>query len=290
MGNLTTNRATKAAYFTELDGSHITPFQFTPNELDFKESGKYTDRLSTGEYFPDMVWISGSANDFKIRMFIDRTMESFVSSDINADPFSSIKKLNSRYNDGNTLQILSLITAISNGNNPSGFLNDFRSAGGGKGNKVPMTSHSMSPDFKQNQISDGIGVIKDLENILYFVRPKGLRIDQQSTQSKISLYNPNPNGGVQTQLSTVKYQDFQKKRFVPPPMARFYYGSFWREGYIKEVSYKLTCMNSELVPRRMDAEITFGCVRWGYLTELVSPYDGTDAIDSVKSNNLNGIS
>ncbi len=96
MSNITTDRAVKKAYFSDLSGGHIIEFQFSPHQLDFSEGGNYADRVVTGNYFTDLVWISGRPNKFTVQLFIDRTQESYFVDNFNQDPFSEISRFPNR--------------------------------------------------------------------------------------------------------------------------------------------------------------------------------------------------
>ena len=272
MTNLTTDRATKKAYFTDLDGGHIFEFQFSPNELDFKEGGQYVDMVMTGNFFTDLIWISGVPNRFNLRVFIDRTQESYVVEDYNQDPFSAIIRFPSARPRMSSYDATSMIMGLKQS---SGLSTSFKKDYQGGGNSVDPSKYSSSPDFKQSQMDGASGVLKDLEALMYYVRPKGLKL------SEITI-----------QQGQVSVKDFPTGRFVPPPMIRFYYGAMWREGYLINVDYNLSVMNNILVPRRLDANLTIACTRWGYLNELGSSAieNATDSYDTplTGSNNTNG--
>jgi len=252
MSNLTVDRAVKKAYFSDLEGGHILEFQFSPSELDFSEGGQYADRVMTGNYFTDLIWISGRPTKFNVQLFIDRTQESYTVDNYNQDPFDSFKRFpNSNPRYGN-FDIVNLINGIKNSNTSSGFATSFKKAGDKGANEVQPSTYTASPHYKQSSFEENVGVIKDLEALMYYVRPKGFKLGEITIQTD----------------GNVSVKDFEQGRFMPPPMVRFYYGSFWREGYITEVKYNLSVMNKLLVPRRMDATIEMACTQWGYLNEL----------------------
>lgn len=243
MSNLTTDRAVKKAYFTALDGSHTLEFQFAPSELDFMEGGGFVDRLPTGSYFNELTWISGKPTNFRLRMFIDRTQESYIVEDYNQDPFEQIRRFPNRTPMFNADNILNFIEGIKNALIPREQGLEIR--------LVP-SNYSASPEFKQRSSGNNSGVIPDLEALLYYVRPKGLKLSEITIQKE----------------GSIKMTDFEQGRFTPPPMIRFYFGNIWKEGYITEVNYNLSVMNKQLTPRRLDADIKIACTRWGYLNDM----------------------
>ena len=254
MSNITIDRAVKRAYFSGLSGENILEFQFSPAELNFVEGGRYVDRIPTGSYFNQPAWVSGKASDFSLRMFIDRTQESYTAENYNEDPFQGVTRFPSRIPLVNSLDIAQLIRGIVTGNTSSGFQSSFKKKHEGKHNEVAPSNYSASPHYRQSAFNEGAGVISDLESLLYFVRPKGLRLSELTIEED----------------GKINIEDFDVARFTPPPKVRFYQGSIWREGYMVEVAYNLSVMNKQLVPMRMDARIKIACTNWGYLNELSS--------------------
>lgn len=274
MSNLTTDRATKKAYFTDLDGGHLLEFQFAPFELNFEEGGRFVDRLPTGRYFNELVWISGKPTEFNLQMFIDRTQESYVSENFDQDPFSDVRRFPNRNPVYGFLDIVGLIEGIKNSNTSSGFATSFKKKNQQGANEVAPSNYSASPHYVQRQFDEGSGVIPDLEALLYYVRPKGMKLSEATIHKD----------------GSVKVTDYEQARFTPPPMIRFYYGNLWREGYVIEVKYNLSVMNKLLVPKRMDADIKIACTNWGYLNEMGSgSIDGAiDAYDTIPNKSNNG--
>lgn len=262
--NLTTDRAVKKAYFSDFFGDNIVEFQFAPHELDFSEGGQYADRVVTGNFFTDLIWISGRPTKFSVQMFIDRTQESFISDQYNQDPFANFKRFPNSNPRLSGFDIYNMVQGLKQGSSSSGFATSFKRGNTKEdGNEVAPSNYSASPQFSQSQFNEATGVIKDLEAILYYVRPRGLKLSEITIEG--------------TQV--VSIGDYKQNRFVPPPKVRFYYGAFWREGYITEVKYNLSVMNKLLVPRRLDATIEMACTSWGYLNEI-----GNSAIDGAKPN------
>lgn len=251
-----TERATKKAYLTDLNGGNVIDFQFTPEELEFFEGGRFADRQSVGEYHTDYIWISGKPNKFNLKMWVDRTQEAFATGVVNVDPFADSSRFpgvaNRKYTN---FDLVNLVRGIRNGSTSSGFQSTFFKPKATEGNSVDPSIYSFNPDFPQDVIQNNIkGVYYDLERLLYYVRPQGFKLSSGtiSTDGVVSLTN------------------FSQTRFMPPPMVRFFYGNSWSEGYIEEVKYSLTAMNKQLVPRRLEADISFLRTRWGYLEELAS--------------------
>lgn len=254
MSNLTTDRAVKKAYFSDLSGGHIIEFQFSPHQLDFSEGGNYADRVMTGHFFTDLIWISGRPTKFKVQLFIDRTQESYFVENYNQDPFAELHRFPNRNPKYLNFDVVNLAKGIASGNTSSGFASSFKGADTRGANTVSPSVYSASPHYKQSEFDENVGVLKDLEALLYYVRPDGLKLSEATFK----------NDG------SVSIRDFEQRRFVPPPMVRFYYGAIWREGYMINVDYNLSVMNKLLVPKRLDAEIEFACTKWGYLNEVNS--------------------
>ena len=264
---MATDRATKKAYFTDLDGNNVVDFQFTPEALNFSEGGRFADRISTGQYFTDYIWISGKPSKFSLNIWVDRTSESMSSGETNVDPFEELvrrpKRLFPRLGDIKD----DLIQGIKNSAGNSGFLSAIlKKPFATEGNSIDPSVYSATPDFSQSMYSETKGVYYDLEKLLYFVRPLGLSLGTAVTQTNGSL----------------KISDYTQARFTPPPMVRFFYGNTWAEGYFEEVDYSLTVMNKLLVPRRLEADITFLRTKWGYLDEVGL---GVEAVDYNKVGN-----
>ena len=265
--NLTTDRATKKAYFSDLGGGHIIDFQFTPDELILSEGGRFADRITTGEHITDYIWLSGKPNKINLKMWVDRTQESVDFDSADTDPFSDIKRFprvnNPRFTN---FDVVNLVRGISK-DSLGGI---FRKKGNFTANKIDPSIYVATPDFKQDLLSDNVGVYKDVEALLHFVRPLGFKLGSAT----IGV------GGV------TKISDFKQARFTPPPIVRFFYGSSWMEGYIEEVKYSLTAMNKQLVPRRLEADISFLRTNWGYLSEVSSSVDASE-FSSIGNQNKN---
>ena len=252
MKTLTTDRAIKRAYFTDGEGGNMLEFQFAPFELEFTEGGRFSDRIQVGNYFNNMMWISGRPMEFNLDMFIDRTQESFTADEINNDPFANIKRFSHTTPKYFNFDIVNLVKGIISGNSSSGFQSSFKKRYTGDGNTVEPSTYTASPHYEQKNINGDVGVLNDLEKLLYYVRPMGLKLASAELNSD----------------GVVKLTDYEQSRFTPPPKFRFYYGSMWREGYILEIKYKLSVMNKLLVPQRLEARIKLGCTRMGYFNEV----------------------
>lgn len=245
-------RATKKAYITDLNGGNIVDFQFTPEELDFFEGGRFADRSSVGNYHTDYIWISGQPNKFKIDMWVDRTSESFGIG--GTDPFEDASRFpkvaNRKYTN---FGLVNLVRGIQSGSTSSGFQSTFFRNKNTTANKIDPSIYSFNPEFPQDEYANNTkGVYFDLERLLYYVRPLGFELSR----------------GTITPDGAISLRNFTQSRFTPPPMVRFFYGNSWSEGYIEEVKYNLSAMNKQLVPRRLKAEISFLRTRWGYLEEI----------------------
>jgi hypothetical protein len=271
MSNITTDRAVKKAYFSDLSGGHIIEFQFSPHQLDFSEGGNYADRVVTGNYFTDLVWISGRPNKFTVQLFIDRTQESYFVDNFNQDPFSEISRFPNRNPKYLNFDVVNLAKGIARGGTSSGFESSFKKGYEGEGNKVEPSTYSASPHYRQTSFDENVGVLKDLEALMYYVRPEGLNLAEATFKAD----------------GSVGIKDFSQQRFMPPPMVRFYYGAIWREGYMINVDYNLSVMNKQLVPKRLDANIEIACTRWGYLNDVKPQETNTSLVEPINSNNDN---
>lgn len=252
--SITTQRATKKAYITDINGGNVIDFQFTPETLELFEGGRFADRISLGEYHTDYIWISGKPNKLDLKMWVDRTMESTGIGSI-IDPFSDTarfpKVTNPRFTN---FDIVNLVRSIKAGSTSSGFQSTFFKRTGGKTpNTVDPSVYAFNPEFPQDDVTNNTkGVYQDVERLMYYVRPQGFKL----------------SSGKIEQDGSIKLTDFSQTRFTPPPKARFFYGNLWCEGYIEEVKYTLSVMNRELVPKRLEADISFIRTRWGYLEEV----------------------
>lgn len=238
-GNLTTERATAGAYLADLNGQNIVDFQFSPHELDFSEDSNIVDRMNVGHYYPELVWISGKLKTFNVKMFIDRSLESMVKDSQNNDPFSDVK----RFPDQNPRS-----------DNSVDYSNGLKVANGGQADeiRVEMTSFDVSPEYPKVTNNDEKGVYPELEKVLYYIRPKGLKIPSSSLSDK----------GILT------VEDLEISRFTPPPVVRFFYGNLWKQGYLSKVSYTLSVVNKLLVPQRMEATLEFMIEAEGILNDI----------------------
>lgn len=240
--SVTAERATKKAYFTNLAGGKLLEFQFSPDILDFNEGGEYMDRIPVGNYFNDASWISGKVSKFNLRMFVDRTQESYTAENYNNDPFDGIKRYPTRSPKYLNFDIINMLRGIG----------QRKPASNGEGNMVDASNYSASPHFSQPSFNDSLGVIGDVEALLYYVRPEGLELSDITIQKD----------------GTARVFDFPQGRFTPPPKCRFHYGNLWSEGYIIDVKYNLSIPNKDLVFRRMDADLVMLRTRWGYLRDI----------------------
>lgn len=263
MSDFLTERAIKRAYFSDLDGGVILEFQFTPADMDFTEGGQFIERIKTGSYFSDFMWVSGKSAPTQLAFFVDRTQASYVSGTMNQNPFSEVQRFPNRFTKYTNLDIVGLIKNL-----PSQYKSYVGNKSKEKGTLV-ASNYSASPHYNQG-LDENVGVLKDLEALMYFVRPKGLKL------AEITI-NTSDAGE-----KTVSMKDYQQSRFTPPPMVRFYFGPIWREGYITEVRYNLSVLNKLLVPQRMDASITMLCTRWGYLNEVGSRVIAMDIDANIK--------
>ena len=249
-----TKRAVGRAYFSDTEGGNIVDFQFAPAQLQMFEGNRFSDRISIGEYHTDYLWLSGKPNNFQLKFFVDRTLES-MGVWTGEDPFANMSLNRRRTNPRFTnFDAVNMVRGLLKGDlGSSGFYTSLKRKGSVReGNPLVPSNYSINPDFRQDTYSEDVGVYADLERLMYFIRPKGFKL------ANIRL---NTDG-------TMRMNEFEQNRFTPPPKVRFYYGNMWREGYFEQIKYDLSVMNSRLVPRRLDADIEFICTRWGYLTGI----------------------
>lgn len=280
IGNLA-ERASRKAYFSDLDGGNILEFQFMPSELEFMEGGDFSERKPVGSYFPEFMWINGRTSPMQLQFFIDRTMASFVAGEYNQDPFSEVKRFPNKYAKYTRLDIVNMVNGLSKGQSSSGFLSTFGDKRKGQGVTPIASGYSASPHYNQ-PLDENVGVLKDLEALLYYVRPLGLKLGEMTIQTSQRAVMGDKGKG---EMGTIKYKDYEQARFTPPPMVRFYFGAIWKEGYISEVNYNLSVLNKKLVPQRLDAKLTMVCTRWGYLSEVGSQVEAVSIDSTIQGSN-----
>ena len=252
--SLTSNRSTKGAYFSDTKGGNIIDFQFSPETLEFNEGGRFSDRVLTGRYNVDYIWISGQPTKMSIKMWVDRTLESVTPTDATQDPFGDVvrfpKATIPRYAN---FDIVNMVRGMKNGimDRINGNVKNKQLQ-----SKTPIpidpSVFAVSPNFDQSTTTSNKGVFHDVEKLAYFIRPLGYEQGVATTNSE----------------GVISISDYKHNRFTPPPKCRYFYGNFWAEGYIQEVSYKLSVMNENLVPLRMEADIEFIVTDKGYLNDI----------------------
>ena len=239
------DKATKHAYFSDVTGNVIIDFQFSPHELEFRENSKIVGESVVGHFGNNLLWIGGDVSDVKIHIFIDRTEESFVGqkSDL------TTRHIQTPGIFSNPLEKSVVVDAIKNVISMSqlpGINNPERSY------------YDPAPHFPQKENSE-TGVLNDIAKFQYFTRPEGYKsntivIKEGSKSSKRDRY---------------VYTSENDALFSAPPIIRFYHGEMWVEGYITNFSYKVSAMNTELIPRRMEGDISIKVHRYGSFKTVV---------------------
>lgn len=234
-------RALKPTYITTLDGSTVILFQFAPFELNGAESSNISQRVRVGGHTPELIWISGEVRQLTVPFFIDRTLESYSNQRYNPrlyDPFIRFQSSNPKLSVGDA-EAYRLGT-----NNANGQQDD---AG-----QFVLTDFDPNPNFRQFQDDNATGVYRDLDLFLRFLRPSGKGI----TNARFS------------DTGEFSILDDAEARFNPPPVCRFFCGNYWLQGYLGKVSYRMSAMNSLMVPRRLDGTLDFIIERDGILSEV----------------------
>lgn len=252
------DRAKKYAYFCDSEGDNIVDFQFNPANLPLSEGQEYNDKVTTGSYEPDVLWVSAKTQRFNIDMFIDRTYESAGGNSVNdsfvpnKNPFQGLTNLafgtveaSATFNNGNRI-VTGLRNAFRKENKEDALEARFVKSDYRAGNNVN------SGDFDAN-----VGVLGELKKLLFYVGPKDVNsIPRADVSNDFLTINAN--------TKVIQYSG-ARKYFTPPPMVQFFYGNIWREGFIENIEYNLSVPNRDLVPQRLEATLQFLVVRGGFL-------------------------
>lgn len=235
-------RASKTTYITDIGGNVVIPFQFAPHELTGAEGANFSERVRVGGHEPELIWISGEVRRISVPFFIDRTMEAYSKQRFNYKPLDPLRRFPSTYprltqSDAEALRVG---TANANGGQPK------------ETPEFVQTDFDPNPDFRMFQNDNNVGVYRDLELFLYFIRPSGMGLEKAKfdTQGTFTLL-----GG-------------SESRFVPPPVCRFFYGNYWIQGYLARIEYKVSALNELLVPRRLEGTLNFLIEKDGLLVDL----------------------
>jgi hypothetical protein len=235
-------RALKSAYLSNVEGSVIIDFQFSPSELDFSENSSVKVETLTGEYGADLFWTSSNMDSVTLKLFIDRTSESFVGTKT-PDKEKTVK-IPSWF--PKPYETSAIVNAIKRQLKP-------KEAG-----QIERSSYDPSPNFKQDEAKYN-GVLTDLAKIQLFLRPEGYK----SSLSGMLVNSKNYKGKLNIEESA-------GKRFSPPPIIRFFHGDLWVEGYATKFSYNLSVMNTQLVPQRLTGDLIIVVSRSGQFKSVGS--------------------
>lgn len=234
-------------YISDIGGNVVIPFQFSLAELSGSESANFSERVRTGGFEPELIWISGQVRRLTVPFFIDRTEESRnyqVQSNLPTRLDNQIR-FPSRYPRISQEDALSYEAGLKNSEPAPG-------ATSKSANEVERSQYVATADFKQYDNDGNQGVYRDLELFLYFIRPFGVKLST----------------GKFDDSGAFSIKDSPESRFTPPPMCRFFHGNYWIQGYVGRLNYNMTAMNSLLVPRRLDGTIEFIIEKDGILSEV----------------------
>lgn len=246
-------RAIRKAYFSDIEGNNIIDFQFSPHELEFSETARMKMDYLTGVYGVNIAWNSASYGPFSVKLFIDRTKESFASDKL-PDTKKTIKTPSWFPRPD---QSSAIVQAVKNIVNPI----KNRKAG-----SPELSTYDPAPSYKQDEAKYN-GVLTDLVKFQYFIRPEGY-----SSSIPGMLVNSNDYKG------KLNVEDESELRFSPPPIIRFFNGDIWMEGYVSKFNYKLGIMDMNLIPQRLTGEITINVHRGGQFQSI-----GNDASLGISS-------
>jgi len=235
-------RAIKYAYLSNVRGDFVINFQLTPHELKMTESVKIKTESITGNNKVDLYWTSGNVESFNFDMFIDRTQNSRVGASYSTESQrpKNINIFPSIVETSATIQGLNKLFA-----NPV------------ERDEFVISGYDPSPHFKQ--VDDENGVLRDLEQLKYFMRPDGMEKQKGIMLTEGGNFKGSFNAPNEDELI-----------FNSPPILRFFYGSIWKEGYLSKLNYTLSVPNRELVPLRLQAKLVMTVHRSGTFTTLPS--------------------
>ena len=236
-------KASRKAYFSDVNGTLFIDFQFSPAELDMGESSVFKVENLTGKFGPNIMWSSGSIDPINLEIFIDRTQESFVGTKIPEEK----KTIKTPGLYPNPLQTSAIVQAVRRM-----YLKR------AKDTVIEQSSYDMSPGFEQSKTKYN-GVLTDLANIQKFVRPEGY--EESISGMLVPSYN---------YKGTFTVTESPIQRFTTPPVIRFFYGDIWLEGYISKFKYKLSVPNTNLIPQRLQGDITLIVHRGGQFKSISS--------------------
>ena len=234
------DKALRYAYLANISNDFIIDFQFTPDTLVRTESSDVKTENSTGSFDPNLLWVSGLPESFSVHIFIDRTKGSFV-----GDKKFSPNVASKPFNYPNPFESSVILGAIQRVLAGKKVMQD-----------ILPSAYDPAPHFAQTETN---GVLNDLERIKYFLRPKG--------------YTSSAGSSIVTQQNfkdKVKISEHNNQLFIPPELVRFFYGDIWIEGYLNEFKYTLSCLNKNLVPERLEGDLTISVHNSGVLSTQYS--------------------
>jgi len=233
----------KNAYITNLDGSVIIDFQYSPHEMDRSTKSNIKTSTYTGSVDVDLYWVSGEPESVPIPFFIDRTKESMPykgGTQAEVKP-KTLDWLRPVYDNSALAQI---IRGMVKSKTPS--------------EKIPTSEYNATPHFKQNRDS----VLYDIEVFESFLRPEGYKqVPASVVVQSYEFRNNTP--------------DNNAVRFVPPQMIRFFYSGLWVEGYLENIDYKYSIFMSGK-PQRVEGTLTIAAHKKGTF-EYVNTVDPAQA-------------
>lgn len=233
-------RASKTTYLTDIPGNTVIQFQFSPHEISGAESGNFSERVRVGGHEPELIWISGTVRKMSIPFFIDRTEESVSQQRFNNRPLDPYIRFPNRFPRSSQDDALAYRQGVANGN------------GAKETPELERSNFDPNPNFRLFQNDTEIGVYRDLDLFLKFVRPAGKGL----TVAKFE------------QTGEFRILDTAEARFFPPPVVRFFHGNYWLQGYLARIEYRMSAMNGSLVPRRLEGTLDFLIEKDGVLAPV----------------------
>jgi hypothetical protein len=258
----------KVAYLCDMNGDNVFAFMFAPHELDFTEENDFFENIPVGSTEPDVLWVGGVPKRFPLEIFVDRTNES-GGTNTELDAFYQ-ENVNQSFSSQLAERLARTIGRITDAANAD--IATFSSAPTGQKFNFVRSDLNISPQYSQDGYdNETIGVYPDLDRLLYYIRQAGENADSVSIDEGATIEQIN------SQIN--KFSNPSVKKFVSPPKCRFFYGTLWREGYVRKLDYKLEVPNAQLIPRRLRAKLEFLWIRGGSLSP-VAPAQSTTNVGS----------
>ena len=239
-------QATRKGFFADLSSNVLAEFQFNPTEITLPESSEVQSRTPTGREEPDLLWVKGAGRSFRVDLFIDRTAES-KGRGLGNTTVNDYARPDSYY-WGPGSEVSQNVRAV--GDRVDRTLNRLEKL------NPPAPEFNMSdynPSPHVNPDDDGfredVGVYGEYQKFLRMKRSEGYE---------------NPDRRVAMLLG-------RDVKFAPPPLIVFFFGDLWVEGYVTELTPKFSVFTKELVPQRLELEVTMSVLASGILAPVPQP-------------------